>query len=97
MMSVNVRRYWATDQCLTRGIYEFEGRPSTLNGDVITGRRGVYQYLLGRDCFETLDEAVRRAQAIQLYEVGKLHETLKRIETLDFARDAIPLKPAEDL
>ena len=75
---------YCTKWCLTRGIFEspFEVVPST-NGDTLYGKqlRGGYAFcVLGKDVFETREEAETRAIAVTARRILAVKKQLKTLQ-----------------
>lgn len=78
-------KYYVTKYALSDGIEEMELRPSIApNSDGYLCGEGWSSFKLGRDAFETRDDAVKAANAARIKKIASLQKQIEKLEKLAF-------------
>jgi hypothetical protein len=89
-----MRKYWVTKYALSRGIYTIDGKPTTTDPNrIMRVSNKLYSWFsLGKDCFETAEEAIAAAEKMRSKKIKSLNDQAKKIASIDFERQVTAIE-----
>lgn len=87
---MNTKTYFYTRYAMTAGIYEVQAAPceSIPGAHSLQGRYYSLAYL-GKDLFESWDDAVAKADDMRKRKIASLRKSIKKLELVTFTKEEI--------